>query len=201
MIRVVKTILLVDAENFGVSATKTLCEKVVPDLAVFVGDFNRRELAGWAGLNARANEVRYVSEVSNGKNCSDVALTVAAMQAISDDVEIFYLASADHDFGPLIRHVERKGIRVVQVLMNDNARPCHTDVMYLTPPSNMERIVMTAVSQLSRSRRHGFYATVDEVARSITGVELTSRDIVRIVRKHGGRVDDGRIYMTKKRGV
>ena len=191
-----KTVVLVDAENFNADAAVQLCERANPDLAAFVGDFHRRELASWASISPRATEVRFINQYAGGKNASDIALTVAAMQLIDAGVGTLYLASADHDFGPLIRHFEGRGIRVIQALMNDRSKPCHTDVFYISqPPVAPSELIVTVIQRLAMRSTKADRVLIRQVVSTIRAFDVSERQVVRAARSKGWRIDKGYIYV------
>ncbi len=76
------------------------------------GDFTEDRLGKWVDI-ARAEGLQPVMRLSGGKNASDIAITVAAMDTIhTSRVEAIYLVSSDQDFAPLAQRLRESGVKV-----------------------------------------------------------------------------------------
>jgi hypothetical protein len=79
------------------------------------GDFSGGRLAEWAEFS-RARGLEVVSQPNGGagKNSTDIALTIGAMDLLHEGiVRTFVLASSDRDFIPLALRLRRSGRRVL----------------------------------------------------------------------------------------
>ena len=110
--------LLIDADNS--SARKI--DLILNELSGFgetnirraYGNWTKSELKGWAAV-LHEHAIRPVQQYdySSGKNASDMAMVVDAMELLyTDHPEAFGIVSSDADFTPLVMHLRAKGAAV-----------------------------------------------------------------------------------------
>lgn len=110
--------LLIDADN----ATAARIEVILSELSGFGGTSIRRaygnwtkpELRGWVAV-LHEHGIRPVQQFdpSKGKNASDIALAVDAVEILhTQRPDAFALVSSDADFTPLVMHLREHGVAV-----------------------------------------------------------------------------------------
>lgn len=108
--------IFVDAENVAARHWSQIAERArqagtIQSCRIF-GDFTEDRLCRWLDL-ARAEGLQPVLRLSGGKNASDIAITVAAMDLLhTARVEAVYLVTSDQDFAPLAQRLRESGLRV-----------------------------------------------------------------------------------------
>jgi len=106
----------VDAENIAARYWREVADHAATtgtvNICQIFGDFSEDRLARWLDI-ARAEGLQPMLQLSGGKNSSDIAMAVAAMDALhAGKVEAIYLVSSDRDFTPLARRLRGAGLRV-----------------------------------------------------------------------------------------
>lgn len=109
--------LLVDGENISsehFDAMAGHCRHLGElRIAQIFADFGEGRCKDWIAT-ARRHGLQPIFQLSAGKNSTDIALTVAAMDLIhTGAVDAIALASSDRDFIPLVRRLRLGGIEVV----------------------------------------------------------------------------------------
>ena len=145
--------VLIDADNLSADlATKILdwCRSKAPLLAVRVfGDFSSNRNAEWCEL-ARRNgyELVFQPNGGTGKNSTDIALTINAMDLLQEGVATaFCLASNDRDFVPLASRLRRSGRTVFaagQKLDHRVKANCHDYLQIAAVPKVAKVVAMPA---------------------------------------------------------
>jgi len=108
--------VFVDAENIAAKHWPQICEHAratgqVQSCRIF-GDFSDGRLGRWLDV-AREEGLQPVMRLSGGKNSSDIAIVVAAMDALhAGRLEAVYLVSSDQDFAPLAQRLREGGLKV-----------------------------------------------------------------------------------------
>ena len=79
------------------------------------GDWTRKALSGWKET-AREYGFRLVqaSSYASGKNTTDIALVIDAMDILRDGrVDCFCLVASDGDYNPLAQRIREAGLKVL----------------------------------------------------------------------------------------
>ncbi len=115
----VSVALLIDGENISA----TLSDRLVIEAMKFghvgirriYGNWMIPQMQGWKDVVLRHGmEVRYQVQTASGKNATDIALTVDAMDLLQDKrVRCFCIASSDTDYTPLIVRLRSAGCLVI----------------------------------------------------------------------------------------
>ncbi len=110
--------LLIDADNAPASAL----DAIVDDLAGYGEITVRRAYGNWdqpclepwkKRLNEQAIRPMQHYDVAKGKNASDMALVVDAMELLhTHRPDAFAIVSSDADFTPLVLHLRERGVEV-----------------------------------------------------------------------------------------
>lgn len=110
--------VLIDADNTSPKYAEALLEEVAkygtPTIKRAYGDFSSQRLAGWSReLNARAIRSMHQIAFTTGKNSTDSALIIDAMDLLyADNVEAFAIVSSDSDFTSLALRLRESGKKV-----------------------------------------------------------------------------------------
>ncbi len=110
--------VLIDADNTSPKYAEALLEEVAkygtPTIKRAYGDFSHQRLSGWTReLNARAIRSMHQIAFTTGKNSTDSALIIDAMDLLyADNVEAFAIVSSDSDFTSLALRLRESGKRV-----------------------------------------------------------------------------------------
>ncbi len=111
-----KVVLLIDADNVSID----VIEQAVAHLLAEYGALHVRRAYGTAESAVKDQAtfkrlgIRPMVNLSTGKNSTDIALAVDAMDlAIAERPDIVAIASSDSDFAPLVARLREKGCRVV----------------------------------------------------------------------------------------
>lgn len=111
----VRIAVLIDAENTSPQFAEALLDELAKYGAATIkrayGDFSSPYLAGWTRqLNARAIRAMHQNAFTAGKNSTDSALIIDAMDLLyADNVEAFALVSSDSDFTGLALRLREAG--------------------------------------------------------------------------------------------
>ncbi|WP_284337784.1 NYN domain-containing protein [Comamonas sp. NoAH] len=110
--------LLIDADN----APAEMIDEILTELSTFGVINTRRAYGNWtkAGLQGWQNKLLEYAvrpmqqfDYSKGKNATDMAMTVDAMELLyTDQPDAFGIVSSDADFTPLVMHLRAKGAAV-----------------------------------------------------------------------------------------
>ena len=77
------------------------------------GNWKKQELRGWEELHEHAIRPMQQFDYSKGKNASDMAMVIDALDLLySDQPEAFGIVSSDADFTPLVMYLRAKGAAV-----------------------------------------------------------------------------------------
>ena len=110
--------VLIDADNTSPKYAEALLEEVAkygtPTIKRAYGDFSHQRLSGWTReLNARAIRSMHQIAFTTGKNSTDSALIIDAMDLLyADNVEAFAIVSSDSDFTSLALRLRESGKKV-----------------------------------------------------------------------------------------
>lgn len=110
--------VLIDADNTSPKYAEALLEEVAkygtPTIKRAYGDFSSSRLTGWTReLNARAIRAMHQIAFTTGKNSTDSALIIDAMDLLyADNVEAFAIVSSDSDFTSLALRLRESGKKV-----------------------------------------------------------------------------------------
>lgn len=135
--------LLIDADNLSAKLAATIldwCRSKGPILAVRVfGSFEANRNADWCEIARDCGfELVFQPNGGTGKNSTDIALTIHAMDLLQEAVvTAFCLASNDRDFVPLATRLRRSGRRVFAVgeRLDDRVKSnCHDFLQIATAP-------------------------------------------------------------------
>lgn len=110
--------LLIDADN----SPANKIDLILTELSTFgetnirraYGNWKKPELKGWEEvLHEHAIRPMQQFDVSKGKNASDMAMTIDALDLLyTDRPDAYGLVSSDADFTPLVMHLRAKGAAV-----------------------------------------------------------------------------------------
>ncbi|MEO5662520.1 MAG: NYN domain-containing protein [Nocardioides sp.] len=110
--------VLIDADNTSAKYAEALLEEVAkygtPTIKRAYGDFASPHLTGWTKqLNARAIRSMHQTAFTTGKNSTDSALIIDAMDLLyANNVEAFAIVSSDSDFTSLALRLRESGKKV-----------------------------------------------------------------------------------------
>jgi uncharacterized protein (TIGR00288 family) len=81
------------------------------------GDWTASNMSGWRKVEeAHAIQLVQQSRYTTGKNATDIAITIAAMEILhSGKVDAFCIVSSDSDFTPLVVRLKDEGATVIAV--------------------------------------------------------------------------------------
>lgn len=110
--------LLIDADN----SPATKIDAILTELSTFgvtnvrraYGNWKKNELKGWEEkLHEHAIRPMQQFDYSKGKNASDMAMVIDALELLyTDRPDAFGIVSSDADFTPLVMHLRAKGAAV-----------------------------------------------------------------------------------------
>jgi uncharacterized protein (TIGR00288 family) len=107
--------VLIDADNTSPKYAEALLDELAkygtPTIKRAYGDFSRSNLSGWTReLNARAIRAIHQNAFTSGKNSTDSALIIDAMDLLyADNVEAFAIVTSDSDFTSLAMRLRESG--------------------------------------------------------------------------------------------
>lgn len=107
--------VLIDADNTSPRYSEALLDEIAkygnPTVKRAYGDWSSQNLSGWAKeLNARAIRGMHQGAFTRGKNSTDSALIIDAMDLLyADNVEAFALVTSDSDFTSLALRLRESG--------------------------------------------------------------------------------------------
>ena len=110
--------VLIDADNTSHRYAEALLDEVAkygnPTIKRAYGDWSSPRLNGWVSeLNARAIRAMHANAFTTGKNSTDSALIIDAMDLLySGNVEAFALVTSDSDFTSLALRLRESGMTV-----------------------------------------------------------------------------------------
>lgn len=121
--------VLIDADNVARSDMKAIIGEVTkygtPVVKRAYGDWASQTLAGWKDVLLEIGAVPVQQYAyTTGKNATDVAMVIDAMDFLHDDcVEGFALVSSDSDFTPLALRLRESGKRVFGIGEKKTPKP------------------------------------------------------------------------------
>ncbi|WP_295857500.1 NYN domain-containing protein [uncultured Xylophilus sp.] len=110
--------LLIDADNSPAQKIEVILTELstfgVTNVRRAYGNWKKAELRGWEDkLHEHAIRPMQQFDYSKGKNASDMAMVIDAMELLyTDHPEAFGIVSSDADFTPLVMHLRAKGASV-----------------------------------------------------------------------------------------
>lgn len=110
--------VLIDAENVSAKIADGLFKAITnvgeANVRRIYGNFSGTQLKAWADPSSRhAIKRRQQTACTTGKNASDIALAVDAMDLLHNDhFDAFCIVSSDSDFTPLAKHISKHRIDV-----------------------------------------------------------------------------------------
>ena len=114
-----RVVLLIDADNAQASKFDVVLDDLANEGETRVrrayGDWDSTHLSQWKAM-LHAEAIRPVQQyaLTKGKNASDIAMVVDAMDLLyRDRPEVFGLMSSDADFTPLVMHLRERGADVI----------------------------------------------------------------------------------------
>ncbi|HEX6149292.1 NYN domain-containing protein [Nocardioides sp.] len=111
----VRIAVLFDADNTSPKYAEAVLEELAsygtPTIKRAYGDFSNQRLAGWSReLNMRAIRAMHQNAFTTGKNSTDSALIIDAMDLLyAGNVEAFAIVSSDSDFTSLAVRLRESG--------------------------------------------------------------------------------------------
>lgn len=110
--------LLIDADNSPASRIDMILNELstfgVTNVRRAYGNWKKSELRGWEDcLQEHAIRPMQQFDYSKGKNASDMAMVIDALELLyTDRPDAFGIVSSDADFTPLVMHLRAKGAAV-----------------------------------------------------------------------------------------
>lgn len=110
--------LLIDADNSPASKIDVILTELstfgVTNVRRAYGNWKKSELKGWEEkLHEHAIRPMQQFDYSKGKNASDMAMVIDALELLyTDRPDAFGIVSSDADFTPLVMHLRAKGAAV-----------------------------------------------------------------------------------------
>jgi len=110
--------LLIDADNSPASKIDAILTELstfgVTNVRRAYGNWKKPELKGWEEqLHEHAIRPMQQFDYSKGKNASDMAMVIDALELLyTDQPDAFGIVSSDADFTPLVMHLRAKGAAV-----------------------------------------------------------------------------------------
>ena len=110
--------LLIDADNSPASKIDVILTELstfgVTNVRRAYGNWKKNELKGWEEkLHEHAIRPMQQFDYSKGKNASDMAMVIDALELLyTDQPDAFGIVSSDADFTPLVMHLRAKGAAV-----------------------------------------------------------------------------------------
>ena len=110
--------LLIDADNSPASKIDVILTELstfgVTNVRRAYGNWKKAELKGWEEkLHEHAIRPMQQFDYSKGKNASDMAMVIDALELLyTDQPDAFGIVSSDADFTPLVMHLRAKGAAV-----------------------------------------------------------------------------------------
>ena len=110
--------LLIDADNSPASKIDVILTELstfgVTNVRRAYGNWKKSELRGWEEkLHEHAIRPMQQFDYSKGKNASDMAMVIDALELLyTDQPDAFGIVSSDADFTPLVMHLRAKGAAV-----------------------------------------------------------------------------------------
>jgi uncharacterized protein (TIGR00288 family) len=110
--------LLIDADNSPASKIDVILTELstfgVTNVRRAYGNWKKSELRGWEEkLHEHAIRPMQQFDYSKGKNASDIAMVIDALELLyTDQPDAFGIVSSDADFTPLVMHLRAKGAAV-----------------------------------------------------------------------------------------
>jgi uncharacterized protein (TIGR00288 family) len=111
----VRIAVLIDADNTSPKYAEAILDELAkygtPTIKRAYGDFSSPRLSGWTReLNARAIRAMHQNAFTTGKNSTDSALIIDAMDLLyAGNVEAFAIVSSDSDFTSLALRLRESG--------------------------------------------------------------------------------------------
>jgi uncharacterized protein (TIGR00288 family) len=111
----VRIAVLIDADNTSPKYAEAILEELAkygtPTIKRAYGDFSSPRLSGWTReLNVRAIRAMHQNAFTTGKNSTDSALIIDAMDLLyANNVEAFAIVSSDSDFTSLALRLRESG--------------------------------------------------------------------------------------------
>lgn len=114
--RIASLAVLIDADNVSYRIADALFHTIrsfgVPRARRIYGDFSGTRLSPWMG--AVAKHAILAQQVFSGKNASDVALIIDAVEMLNTGkFDGFCIVSSDRDFAGLAQHIRERGVDVL----------------------------------------------------------------------------------------
>jgi len=110
--------LLIDADNSPAAKIDVILSELstfgVTNVRRAYGNWKKNELKGWEEkLHEHAIRPMQQFDYSKGKNASDMAMVIDALELLyTDHPDAFGIVSSDADFTPLVMHLRAKGAAV-----------------------------------------------------------------------------------------
>lgn len=110
--------LLIDADNSPAAKIDAILTELstfgVTNVRRAYGNWKKNELKGWEEkLHEHAIRPMQQFDYSKGKNASDMAMVIDALELLyTDQPDAFGIVSSDADFTPLVMHLRAKGAAV-----------------------------------------------------------------------------------------
>lgn len=110
--------LLIDADNSPASQIEVILNELstfgVTNVRRAYGNWKKNELKGWEDkLHEHAIRPMQQFDYSKGKNASDMAMVIDALELLyTDGPDAFGIVSSDADFTPMVMHLRAKGAAV-----------------------------------------------------------------------------------------
>lgn len=166
------------------------------------GNYTGAGATAWTGLIKRRGIVaRHLPSVSRGKNATDIALSIDAVEVLlTRPVDIFVLIVSDADFVPLVHRIRKQGKSIIGIghrsaaepfrractefhdirMLERNIAPKHRDAKFWSlVPDDAKELVLSVLAELSEDEK--------PIGLSVLGTRLIERDPAFDTRVYGRR--------------
>jgi len=144
--------LLIDADNSPAAKIEVILTELstygVTNVRRAYGNWKKNELKGWEEkLHEHAIRPMQQFDYSKGKNASDMAMVIDALELLyTDRPDAFGIVSSDADFTPLVMHLRAKGAAVYgfgaqktpEPFVNACSRFLYLDKLVASVPTDVE---------------------------------------------------------------
>lgn len=153
--------LLIDADNSPASKIDVILTELstfgVTNVRRAYGNWKKSELKGWEEkLHEHAIRPMQQFDYSKGKNASDMAMVIDALELLyTDRPDAFGIVSSDADFTPLVMHLRAKGAAVYGFGAQRTPEPfvnACSRFLYLDRLSNGEVLEVPATSEVPTAK-------------------------------------------------
>ena len=180
--------VLIDADNVVRSDVKAIIGEVTkygtPVVKRAYGDWASQTLAGWKDVLLEIGAVPVQQYAyTTGKNATDVAMVIDAMDFLHDDcVEGFVLVSSDSDFTPLALRLRESGKKVFGIGEKKTPKPfikacdrfIYAEILRPSPEASLAQKAETSTLKPLVDAKP--VVTIPDTVRKLSGVPNADKD-------------------------